>query len=95
MRRMPDIAANVAALREGIAAACAAAGRDPAAIRLIAVTKTQGPGVLSALRAAGIRDFGENRLEHLQEMRAQAQPGDRWHYIGRVQGRQLAGVAEA
>lgn len=87
------IAAQVAAVRAEIAAACARAGRDPAAVALIAVTKSQGPEVLSALRAAGVRDFGENRIDHLELMRARAEPGDRWHYIGRVQGRQLAAIA--
>ncbi len=52
------IVANVAAVRCEIAAACARAGRDPATVRLIAVTKSQGPEVLAALAAAGIADFG-------------------------------------
>lgn len=87
------IAANVAAVRQEIAAACAVAGREPASVTVIAVTKTQGPEILPALREAGIRDFGENRIEHLHEMVTHAQPGDRWHYIGRVQSRQLAKLA--
>ena len=87
------IAANVAAVRGKIAAACTAAGRDPATVRLIAVTKSQGPEVLAALAAAGIADFGENRVEHLAEMLPHAPAGARFHAIGRVQGRQLAGVA--
>jgi pyridoxal phosphate enzyme (YggS family) len=87
------IAANVASVRREIAEACARRGRDPAGVTLIAVTKNQTPDVLDALRQAGIRDFGENRIEHLLEMLAHRQPGDRWHYIGRVQGRQLAKLA--
>ena len=87
------IAANVASVRREIAAACARRGRDPAAVTLMAVTKNQPPDVLEPLRQAGVRDFGENRVEHLQEMLAHRQPGDHWHYIGRVQGRQLAKLA--
>lgn len=87
------IAARVAEVRAEMAAACLAAGRQPDEVTLIAVTKSQGPEVLPALRAAGIRDFGENRVDHLDLMRAQALPGDRWHYIGRVQGRQLPQIA--
>lgn len=87
------IAEQVAAVRADIAAACARSGRDPAAVALIAVTKSQGPEVLPALRAAGIRDFGENRIDHLEHMRLHAEAGDRWHYIGRVQGRQLPSIA--
>lgn len=94
---MPDpvrIAARVAEVRAEIAAACARVGRDPAGVRLVAVTKTQEADVLPALRAAGVRDFGENRIEHLAAMRLAAEAGDRWHFIGRVQGRQLPRVAE-
>jgi len=87
------IAANVAAVRADIAAACREAGRDPAGVTLVAVTKTQEADVLPALRAAGVRDFGENRVEHLVEMARHGEAGDRWHYIGRVQGRQLARIA--
>ena len=87
------IATNVEAVRADIAAACQRAGRDPATVTLMAVTKSQGPEVLPALRAAGVRDFGENRVDHLQAMRLAAERGDRWHYIGRVQGRQLPQIA--
>lgn len=87
------IAANVAAVRAEIAAACQRCGRDPATVTLVAVTKNQGPEVLPALRAAGILDFGENRCDHLAEMLVATAPGDRWHFIGRVQGRQLARIA--
>lgn len=88
------IAANVAAVRSGIAAACARAGRDPATVRLIAVTKAQGPEVLAPLAAAGVRDVGENRIEHHEAMRTAAVGLDlAFHAIGRVQGRQLAKLA--
>lgn len=87
------IAANLAAVRAEIAAACARCGRDPASVTVVAVTKNQGPEVLPALRAAGIRDFGENRSDHLGDMLAATAAGDRWHFIGRVQGRQLARIA--
>jgi pyridoxal phosphate enzyme (YggS family) len=94
---MPDlaerIAANVAAIRGEIAAACGRCGRDPASVTVVAVTKNQTPEVLPALRLAGIRDFGENRCDHFAEMLSAAQPDDHWHFIGRVQGRQLAKLA--
>ncbi len=86
---MTSIADNVAAVRRTIAEACRRVGRDPAGVRLIAVTKSQGPEVLPQLLAAGITDFGENRIDHLAEMHPHATAG-RFHFIGRVQGRQLA-----
>ncbi len=87
------IAHQVAAVRLEIAAACARVQRDPQDVRLIAVTKSQGPEVLAPLAASGIFDLGENRWEHQAEMVAQAQPGQRFHAIGRVQGRQLGKLA--
>jgi pyridoxal phosphate enzyme (YggS family) len=86
---MPADPAAIARVQAAIAAACRDAGRDPATVRLIAVTKSQEPPVLAALMACGIADFGENRLDHLAAMRAAAPPGARFHAIGRVQGRQL------
>jgi pyridoxal phosphate enzyme (YggS family) len=89
---MSTIRENVAAVKAEIAAACRRAGRDPAVVRLIAVTKEQEPPVLAELVAAGVTDFGENRIEHLERMRASAPAGTQFHAIGRVQGRQLAAV---
>lgn len=83
-------------VRAEIAAACTRVGRDPAHVRLIAVTKNQDPDVLKALVEAGINDVGENRIEHQSLMHAAAQSLGlplRFHAIGRVQGRQLAKIA--
>ncbi len=89
----PQIADRVALVRAAIADACTRAGRQPGAVRLIAVTKASAPAVLPELAAAGIRDFGENRLEHLATMRAGAPAASTFHAIGRIQGRQLATLA--
>jgi pyridoxal phosphate enzyme (YggS family) len=51
------------AVRQAIAAACAAAERDPAEVRLIAVSKTFPPESIAEAYAAGQRDFGENRVQ--------------------------------
>ncbi len=58
-----DIVANVAVIRERIARSAAAAGRDPATVTLVAVTKTQPLDRIAAVRACGITDFGENRVQ--------------------------------
>src|SRR5262245_11288416 len=71
-----------------IAAAAKAAGRDPAAIRLIAVTKTFGPSAIAPVLEAGHRIFGENRV---QEARAkwpalrERYPDIELHLIGALQ----------
>lgn len=62
----PDIAANLAAVREAIAKAARAAGRDPATIDLLAVSKTQARDALAAALDAGQRAFGENRVQEAQ-----------------------------
>ncbi len=86
------IAANLARVRARMAAAASRAGRDPAAIALVAVTKTRPFEDILAALEAGQRDFGENRVEELWEKVHQAeaqglQETIRWHLIGTVQSR--------
>lgn len=54
---------NVGALRARIADAAARAGRDPAGVRLLPITKSVGPGAFAWLAAAGLREAGENRVQ--------------------------------
>jgi pyridoxal phosphate enzyme (YggS family) len=68
---MPDgwdaaIAANLAAVKERIAATARAAGRDPASVALVAVSKTHGVERIAAAIAAGQQLFGENRVQEAQ-----------------------------
>ncbi len=58
-----DVAANLAAVRARIAEACREAGRDPAEVTLIAVSKAQPPARIEAALAAGQRVFGENYVQ--------------------------------
>jgi pyridoxal phosphate enzyme (YggS family) len=81
------IAERVLAVRERIARAAGRAGRDPAAITLVAVSKTHGPEAIREAWAAGVRDFGENRVQEA-EGKIQALhdlPGIRWHLVGHLQ----------
>jgi pyridoxal phosphate enzyme (YggS family) len=86
---MPDparIAANLATVRERIAAAARRGGRRPEDVRLIAVSKTFGPDAVRAAFAAGQRDFGENKVqEGLQKIAETAEKDMRWHLIGHLQ----------
>jgi pyridoxal phosphate enzyme (YggS family) len=74
-------------VRGRIAAAAARAGRDPAGITLVAVSKTFGPDDVRAAWHAGQRDFGENKVqEALQKIEQTADiPDTRWHLIGHLQ----------
>jgi PLP dependent protein len=80
------IAENLLAVRSRIDAAARRAGRDPATIRLIAVSKTFSADHVRAAFAAGQRDFGENKVqEALQKIAATTDIDVRWHLIGHVQ----------
>jgi pyridoxal phosphate enzyme (YggS family) len=61
-----SVARRLEAVRERIAQACVASGRAPDEVSLTAVTKTQPPGAIDAIVAAGQRVFGENRVQEAQ-----------------------------
>jgi pyridoxal phosphate enzyme (YggS family) len=91
-----DIAGNLAAIRERIAAAAAAAGRPAGEVRLLAVSKTFGADEVRAAYAIGQRDFGENKVqEALQKKAATAELEIRWHLIGHLQSNKARRAAEA
>jgi pyridoxal phosphate enzyme (YggS family) len=96
---LDDIGGNLAAVRTRLERAARAAGRDPASVRLIAVSKTFGLDHVRAAVAAGLVDFGENRVqEALQKIEASAELRVRWHLIGHLQSnkaRKAAGVFAA
>ncbi len=81
-----SIATNLAAVRARIDAAARAAGRDPASIRLVAVSKTFPIEAVREAAAAGQQDFGENRVqEALQKIASSSELQIRWHLIGHLQ----------
>lgn len=73
------------ALRSRLRDAAEAAGRDPDAARVVAVTKGFGIEVVRAARSAGLTRFGENRVQEALSKVA-AVPDAEWHLIGRLQG---------
>ncbi|MBN1285332.1 MAG: YggS family pyridoxal phosphate-dependent enzyme [Anaerolineae bacterium] len=84
---MAKIADNIARVRARIAEACASAGRDPAGVRLVAVTKQRSAGAVVEAAAAGITDIGENRVEEAAPKRAGIDLPLTWHMIGHLQSR--------
>ena len=77
-----------------IAAAAERSGRDPAAVRIVAVTKGHPPDAVEAVLGAGLADVGENRVEELEEKAPAFEGrGVRWHMIGHVQSRKAARAA--
>jgi pyridoxal phosphate enzyme (YggS family) len=83
-----NVAANLAQVRARIEAAARAAGRDPADVALVAVTKTHGAAAIRAALAAGQRVFGENRVQEAEDkwpaLKAEF-PAARLHLIGPLQ----------
>jgi PLP dependent protein len=81
------IAANLDSVRARIDAAARRAGRRAEEVTLVAVSKTFGADYVRAARAAGQRDFGENKVqEGLQKIAGTPDITDvRWHLIGHLQ----------
>ena len=82
------LARRLAEVRGRIALAAERAGRDPAGVRLIVVTKDVSPERAAEAADAGATDFGENRARELvtkMEALADRRPGPRWHFIGTLQ----------
>lgn len=87
---------RLAEVRERIASAAVAVGRDPESVTLIAVSKTHPWAAIAAAAKVGQRDFGENRLDEALAKRREPGAADlRWHMIGHVQSRKAAAVVEA
>ena len=92
---MTMITANLQTVRERIAAACLAAGRDPQAVRLLAVSKTFSAAAVAEAHAAGQTAFGENYIqEAVEKMAALRQLPLEWHCIGPIQSNKSRLVAE-
>ncbi|MGE5576146.1 MAG: YggS family pyridoxal phosphate-dependent enzyme [Syntrophothermus sp.] len=80
-----DIAQNLAEVRERIEAAAARAGRDPAGVTLVAVTKNMPVADIEAALAAGVRVIGENRVQEAREKYQEIGNRAEWHLIGHLQ----------
>ena len=83
---IPD---RVAAVRERIARAAERAARPPGEVRLVAISKTHPPEAVRAAFAAGVRDFGENRVQEAEPKISATvdlrESGLRWHLVGHLQ----------
>ena len=91
-----SIADNLAAVRSRIERAAARSGRPASSIRLVAISKTFGPGHVRAAYAAGQRDFGENKVqEALDKREALADLDVRWHLVGHLQSNKAKKAAGA
>ena len=94
--RRAQLAANLDEVRERIARAAVAAGRDPAEITLVAITKTYPASDVVLLAELGVTDVGENKDQEARakaaEVRA-AGASPRWHFVGQLQRNKARSVA--
>ena len=86
------VRAHVAEARAAVAAAATAAGRDPAAVEIVAAVKYVTPDDLEAIAAAGIGRVGENRADALIEKQAAYRDRFTWDFIGHLQSRKVRDV---
>ena len=94
---MQAVTEGLARVRERIARAATAAGRDPESVRLVGASKRKPAEAIRAAYQAGLRDFGEN---YVQELSSKAEeladlPDLRWHMIGRLQRNKARHVIRA
>lgn len=90
-----QLAENIAHVRACIAKAAEKAGREPAEITLVAVSKTKPVELVEMAYNLGVTDFGENRVqEALPKIAHFHPPGLRWHLIGHLQSNKAGKVAE-
>ncbi|MBJ6799358.1 YggS family pyridoxal phosphate-dependent enzyme [Geomonas propionica] len=94
---MGEIAEHLKEIRERMAQAAARAGREPGAVRLVAVSKTKPAAAIAAAFACGQTIFGENYVQELVAKQPEL-PGEiSWHFIGSLQSnkvRQIAGKVD-
>ncbi len=91
---MPKIAQNLKEVRAAIDAACQRAGRDPGAVRLVAVSKTVDLERLRDAIDAGQNLFGENYLQEAAGKIAALGKGLSWHLVGHLQSNKAKGAVE-
>lgn len=94
MTSAPDIAANLAATRDAIDAACRKWDRPAGSVRLLAVSKTKPAAMVNAALAAGQYDFGENYLQDAESKIPEVgDPRATWHFIGAIQSNKTRTIA--
>lgn len=101
--RRAELVTSLGRVRARIADACAAAGRDPQTVTMIAVTKTYPATDVITLAELGVTEFGESRAQEAGPKVAETarllgpaeHPGAvvRWHFVGQVQRRKARAIA--
>ena len=88
-----DISSNLETVLNQINEYCAAAGRKPSDVELIAVSKTKPLSYVESAFEAGQRDFGENKIQDLRDRMNQLGDDYVWHMIGTLQTNKIKYLA--
>ena len=91
---MKDFNETLEGVKAKIAAACARAGRDPAEVEIVAVTKTHGAEVVQEAWNAGLVIVGENKVQEAAWKKPASVTGPMWHLIGHLQGNKVRKALE-
>ncbi|MFT4147870.1 MAG: YggS family pyridoxal phosphate-dependent enzyme [Micrococcaceae bacterium] len=95
-QRLEELGNNLAHVKHNIEERCQTDGRDASRVKLIVVTKNFPASDVELLYQLGQRDFGENKEQELTEKARALQhlPDIRWHFIGQIQSRKVAKIAQ-
>jgi pyridoxal phosphate enzyme (YggS family) len=88
-----SIEANLRDIKSRISSAASAAGRDPASVRLVAVSKTRPAGEVSEAYQAGQVVFGENYVQEFSVKSSEMREPVEWHFIGHLQSNKVKYIA--
>ena len=91
---MKDFDEILTDVKAKIEAACGRAGRDPADVEIIAVTKTHGADVVKEAWDAGLRIVGENKVQEAAWKKPASVTGPMWHLIGHLQSNKVRRALE-
>ena len=91
---MKDFSVVLDEVRAKIDAACGRAGRNPAEVEIVAVTKTHGAEVVKEAWDAGLRIVGENKVQEAAWKKPASVTGPLWHLIGHLQSNKVRKALE-
>jgi hypothetical protein len=95
MENTANLEENIARVEERIAAACRRSGRRREDVKLVAISKTHPAGLIRAAFDAGLRDFGENRVQEAKSKRPELADLDiTWHLVGHLQSNKAQAALE-
>jgi pyridoxal phosphate enzyme (YggS family) len=89
-----DLTANLDSINGRIRAACVRAGREPASVLLLPVSKAQPPDLINEAAKLGLTIFGENKVQEAKAKRPLCSGRLRWHMIGHLQSNKARDAVE-